>query len=132
MMWTRLARWLAAFALLLPAIAYAQQPDGDFDGVVDALDNCSELPNPAQDDSDGDFCGNLCDADYEQDGTVDFGDFGAVIAYFGNKGAAYEEYCHTEPIAPCTVGFASFGFLMRNYGSTPGPSGTTPGTIACP
>ena len=44
--------------------------DSDADGVTDAEDNCALTPNPAQRDTDGDGYGNLCDADFDQDGMV--------------------------------------------------------------
>jgi hypothetical protein len=44
--------------------------DADGDGVVDALDDCTEIPNPDQRDTDADGYGNLCDADLDQDGLV--------------------------------------------------------------
>src|SRR5262249_34099820 len=37
------------------------QPDGDADGVCDALDDCPAAPDPAQADSDGDGRGDACD-----------------------------------------------------------------------
>jgi Bacterial Ig domain/Thrombospondin type 3 repeat len=36
------------------------QPDGDFDGVPDSVDNCPTVYNPAQVDSDGDGRGDVC------------------------------------------------------------------------
>jgi hypothetical protein len=51
-------------------------PDFDLDGIGNVIDNCSEAVNPMQDDTDADDCGNLCDCDYDQDGTCGFGDFG--------------------------------------------------------
>ncbi len=36
-------------------------PDGDDDGVEDARDNCPAVPNPAQEDADGDRIGDACD-----------------------------------------------------------------------
>jgi hypothetical protein len=102
--------------------------DSDGDGVHDGLDNCAAVANPAQDDTDGDDCGNLCDANYDQGGTVGFGDFGSFTLAFGTTD---ELYNHTEPVDD-TVGFGDFGFFTLSFGSTPGPSGTTAGTAACP
>lgn len=44
--------------------------DRDGDGVRDKRDSCLLLPNPDQRDTDGDGCGNLCDADFDGDGRV--------------------------------------------------------------
>jgi hypothetical protein len=135
----RLTVFAATLAFLLWGThAFAgTAPDFDGDAVGDAVDNCSEHINTAQDDTDGDDCGNLCDADYggilpPGSGIVGFADFGAVTAHFGGNTAADELYCHTEPIPGCVVGFGSFGFVTLNFGSIPGPSGTTAGTVACP
>lgn len=47
--------------------------DLDGDGVPDARDNCLEVPNRDQRDTDGDGYGNLCDADFDNDGRVTAG-----------------------------------------------------------
>lgn len=44
-------------------------PDGD--GVSDCDDNCPQLVNPAQTDTDGDGAGDACDADDDGDGVID-------------------------------------------------------------
>ena len=130
----RLTVFAAMFAILLwgtPAFA-GSAPDSDGDGIADGIDNCSDDPNDAQDDTDADDCGNLCDADYTQTGTVGFPDFFELSANFGDSTPADELYCHIQPIPGCTVGFPDFFFLSANFGGTPGPSGTTAGTTACP
>jgi hypothetical protein len=127
----RLTVFAATLAFLLwgaPAFA-GTAPDFDGDGIADGLDNCSDRINNAQDDTDADDCGNLCDCDYDQTGTCGLADFGGVV---GNFGGDNDLYCHTEPVPGCIVGLASFGFLIGNFGQPPGPSGTTPGTTACP
>jgi hypothetical protein len=105
------------------------EPDFDGDGIGDSIDNCSIDVNTAQDDTDADDCGNICDANYVQTGTVNFSDFGLVVQNFGGND---ELYCHFEPIPGCTVNFSSFGYVVASFGSPPGPSGTTAGTAACP
>ena len=40
-------------------------PDGDRDGVIDSTDNCPQLPNTGQIDTDGDGSGDACDAEVE-------------------------------------------------------------------
>jgi uncharacterized protein (TIGR03790 family) len=44
--------------------------DRDFDGIPDSTDNCTEMPNPDQRDTNADGFGNLCDADIDGDGIV--------------------------------------------------------------
>ena len=105
--------------------------DVDGDGVPDSLDNCSLKANPAQDDTDGDYCGNLCDADYTQDGKVGIADAGRFAACFYQFNCAL--YQHVEPISDNNfLNIADFGYLASAFGGIPGPSGTTPGTTACP
>jgi hypothetical protein len=111
---------------------YSGGPDFDSDGVADALDNCSEDVNPAQDDTDLDDCGNVCDCDYDQSGVCGFPDFGAFVRAFGWFPPPDEEKCHNEPIPGGIVGFPDFGSFVSMFGSAPGPSGTTAGTTACP
>ncbi len=128
----RITIFAAMFAFLLwgtPAFA-GSNPDFDADGVGDLIDNCSTAPNPLQDDTDLDDCGNLCDADYNQTGTVDFGDFGEFTGTgFASTNPLYQ---HNEPIGGRQVNFGDFGFFTANFATTPGPSGTTAGTAACP
>jgi hypothetical protein len=100
----------------------------DGDGVPDCEDNCLFKQNPSQFDADGDLCGNVCDADYSQDGFTGFQDFGMFVSRFGTN----DPCCvHTEP-PRTTVGWADWGAYLSLWGTVPGPSGSTPGTTACP
>jgi len=125
--------WLALTALLFwvtPAFA-GPAPDFDGDGVPDSLDNCSTKANPAQDDTDGDYCGNVCDCDFNQDGKCGIPDFGPFSIHFGMPNSAL--YQCVEPISDANVlNVADFGCFSAGFGGIPGPSGTTPGTVACP
>ena len=126
----RLTIFAATLAFLLwgaPAFA-GSNPDFDGDGIGDAIDNCSEFVNSQQDDTDGDDCGNLCDADYDQSGSVGFPDFGLFGQAYGTANASRKL---TEPVT-ANVGFPDFGRFGQLYGGPAGPSGTTAGTVACP
>jgi len=131
----RLTVFAATLAFLLwgaPAFA-GTAPDADSDGIGDTIDNCSDAPNPAQNDTDIDDCGNLCDADYNQTGVADFIDFGAFSVNFACTSAACENFQHVEPIGGgSAVGFPDFGFFSTNFGLLTGPSGTTGGSTMCP
>lgn len=45
--------------------------DRDRDGVPDGEDNCRDVPNPGQINTDGDALGNACDPDDDNDGVAD-------------------------------------------------------------
>ena len=56
--------------LMQVARPLAPVADSDGDGVPDRRDDCREQPNPDQRDADGDGFGDLCDADFDQSGSV--------------------------------------------------------------
>jgi hypothetical protein len=101
--------------------------DGD-DGAPDHSDNCACHPNPSQVDTDGDSCGNRCDADYDNDGIVGFLDFGQFGGAFGKSTDLEKD--HSEPNTG-PVGFLDFAIFGQLFGKPAGPSGTSPGTTAC-
>jgi hypothetical protein len=92
------------------AFGRAPDLDSDGDGVVDSQDNCTLVPNADQRNTDGDRYGNICDPDFDDnefvgradfayfrsmlqtadpdadlndDGIVNFGDFQIMRPYFG-------------------------------------------------
>lgn len=50
--------------------------DSDGDGVGDSSDNCPSVPNPGQENLDGDALGNACDPDADNDGYTNVAESG--------------------------------------------------------
>ena len=90
-------------------------PDADLDGLLDFADNCLLLPNSAQTDSDGDGFGNMCDADFDNNGFVNFGDF----ARFTNAWSInYEGGVYADEFdmnGDGQLNFGDFGLFVRNF-----------------
>lgn len=113
----------AALALLLPP------PDADEDGIEDALDNCLFVPNGplapdaggnSQLDTDADGFGNICDADLNNDGIVNFTDLGGFKAVFGSPDA------NADLNGDGLVNFADLALLKMYFAQPPGPGATAP------
>lgn len=91
--------------------------DCELDGVPDNLDNCIIIANADQRDSDGDFYGNRCDADLNNDCIVNAIDLGMLkTVFFGN-----------DPDADFNgdgfVNAIDLGILKNLFFHRPGPSG---------
>jgi uncharacterized protein (TIGR03790 family) len=61
--------WIGDPLMLAPSL-HLPTADRDGDGIADPSDNCLDLANPDQRDTDGDDYGNLCDGDLDNDGVV--------------------------------------------------------------
>lgn len=94
--------------------------DADGDGIPYCRDNCTAVANSDQRDTDGDGYGNQCDADFNNDGVVNFADLASFRARFGS----------TDPDADLNgdgaVNFADLAIFRSLFGQPPGPSGTAP------
>ncbi|MFK8016499.1 MAG: thrombospondin type 3 repeat-containing protein [Gammaproteobacteria bacterium] len=63
--------------------------DVDADGVLDENDNCVDISNPDQIDTDGDGFGNFCDGDLNNSGVTNIGDLALFrVAFFSTPGAS--------------------------------------------
>jgi hypothetical protein len=67
--------WMNVFIgdplLVLAESSSAENDDLDGDGISDERDNCLDVSNPAQRDSNNDQIGNRCDPDVDNDGRVE-------------------------------------------------------------
>jgi len=122
---------------------------GTGDGIEDPFDNCTNDPgspyenNPGQIDFDADGCGNLCDADYNNDGAVAGGDFILFKNTFltskaGNApGTLPGQYNgNADSDGDDLIAGADFIFFKNRFLGVPGPSGfpalQKAGVPACP
>ncbi|MDJ0853152.1 MAG: thrombospondin type 3 repeat-containing protein [Myxococcota bacterium] len=114
-------------------------PDTDEDGVTDDLDNCLQVPNGPlagptdQWDADEDGYGDVCDADYNNDGAVGIPDFAIYRAQFGITSEDPGFDAAVDHNGDGAVGIPDFNVLRSYFGQEPGPSGLgCAGTVPCP
>ncbi|MBT8132689.1 MAG: PQQ-dependent sugar dehydrogenase, partial [Gammaproteobacteria bacterium] len=92
--------------------------DSDNDGVPDPIDNCIEIANPDQRNTDTDLFGNFCDADFNNDNAVNFSDLNAMAAVFFQQGVLDEDMNGDGQ-----VNFADLNLLAGQFFQPPGPAG---------
>jgi hypothetical protein len=97
--------------------------------VPDAIDYCTLVANgpndtviagPSQNDTNGDGYGNMCDADLDNSGFVNFSDLAAFKAAFGTS------VQNADLDGSGFVNFADLALFKSLFGMPPGPSGVTP------
>lgn len=90
--------------------------DADGDLIADVSDNCTNVQNPLQIDTDSDGHGNFCDADLNNDCVVNVTDLGTLRAvFFGTWPAA-------DFNSDGVVNFVDLGILRAAFFAPPGPS----------
>ena len=91
--------------------------DSDGDGVTDNSDNCIDIPNADQRDSNGDGFGNVCDADLNNDGIINVLDLGLLRSVFfsADEDADFN--------GDGVVNVVDLGVLRSTFFGMPGPSG---------
>ena len=101
--------------------------DQDDDSIPDDVDNCTEVPNADQRDTDGDGFGNLCDPDLNGDGITDFLDLGLMKSVF------FTDDPDADLNGDGSVDFLDLGMMKSLFFQPPGPSGLEcAGTVPCP
>ncbi len=102
--------------------------DNDGDDIDDAVDNCAEVANPDQRDTNGDGIGNACDADLDNDCNVAFGDLALFKAAFFPA----EYVADADFDGDGLVNFGDLALLKSTFhsGAMPGPGPGAPGN-AC-
>jgi len=94
--------------------------DSDQDTVPDAIDNCINVQNPGQEDTNGDGFGNHCDPDLNNDLSINFADLAILKSVFFTSDA------DADFNADGGVNFADLAIMKQFFFEAPGPSGLVP------
>ena len=110
------------------AVSCASSPDKpkdtDSDGVPDTRDNCIEVHNPHQIDSDGDWYGNACDIDFNNDGIVAPWEYFRWSTYYDTSQLDGDWWPDADLTEDGVVGGPDYGRAVEQLNSgEPGPSG---------
>jgi hypothetical protein len=100
------------------AFGLDEPSDSDGDGIIDIGDNCTDVSNPSQLDTNGDGFGNACDPDLNNDGTVNFIDASLFAASFNTANGGDADFNGDG-----FVNFLDFAVFPGFFLQPPGPSG---------
>jgi hypothetical protein len=107
--------------------------DQDQDGAADDSDNCLLEANPSQLDTDQDGYGNLCDADFDENGLVNALDLGVLRSAYLTQAGDPGWNPETDANGDGSVNSIDLGEFRSAYLGAPGPSGLAcAGTPPCP
>jgi hypothetical protein len=110
-------------ALFFFAGAAGAQVDEDLDTIPNDSDNCTYVPNKGQEDEDGDGYGNICDADFNNDGIVGTPDFLILGQCMSLPGQGAGNECrHCDLNSDHRVNGRDYDLFDELFGLPPGPS----------
>ena len=124
----RLMALMFGFSLIvgLPLVASAGPVAGggdiDLDGVEDALDNCFQVANPDQADSNHDGCGDACTAPISCDGNGDTVVGVPDLAVFVQQFGTCTSNCSADWTGDDIVGVPDISVFVQEFGNQVGPS----------
>lgn len=95
-------------------------PDIDNDGVPDASDNCLTVANTDQRDTDVDGFGNMCDADFDNNNSVNLSDFSVFRSVFGQPMPLSPEAENADFNGDGVVNLTDFSRFRALFGLPPG------------
>jgi hypothetical protein len=119
----------------LDDLTSAAAADTDGDGIANAADNCTLVPNgplapdaggASQRDTDGDGYGNLCDGDLNGNGAVNAADLALFRLAFGSNAASANWNPHADFNGSGSVNAADLALFRTLFSNPPGPSGLHP------
>ena len=107
--------------------------DTDGDGIIDNRDNCIDVSNTSQLDTNSDGYGNMCDADYDNDGIVGLSDYGIFRNSYQTEVGSPGYNVDVDKDGDSIIAIGEFGLISAQMeAQVPGPSGLScAGTIPC-
>lgn len=107
--------------------------DSDGDGVIDQVDNCVNVPNADQRDTNQDGFGNICDADLNNSLLVTTADFAIMRSVLNQSAGSSATAADADMNGSGTVTTGDVALFRVRINTVPGPSGhACAGTIPCP
>lgn len=91
--------------------------DTDSDGIADGIDNCTQIANADQRDTNGDGFGNICDPDLDNNGTVNFVDLSLLQGSFFLPGDLDSDFNGDGQ-----TNFADLAVMANFFFGSPGPA----------
>jgi hypothetical protein len=117
--------WHSTGVRLVSNLVPPPPPDADGDGVPDASDNCTQVANPSQLDSDSDGYGNICDGDLSNNGVTNAQDYVLFRARLGQSSTP-PTYNIADLNGNGIVNAQDYVLFRQLLGRPPGPSGLVP------
>jgi hypothetical protein len=113
---------LACFLLLLYLPLVYADVDTDNDGIIDSKDNCIEVYNLDQRDTNQDGFGNICDSDLDNDGYVTSKDGDIIKSLYGSTPESSNWNPDADLNGDNIIDMTDVIIWTDMYGENPGPS----------